>query len=78
MKDDTVETRVERFLFTYKITPHATTGLSPAQMLMSRKLRSTFDLLLPDQNCEKNIRDKKKAMTKVANSEVLKLEIQCT
>ncbi|KAI7802842.1 hypothetical protein IRJ41_020318 [Triplophysa rosa] len=48
MKDETVETRVARFLFTYRITPHATTGLSPAQMLMSRKLRSTFDLLLPD------------------------------
>ncbi|KAI7797170.1 hypothetical protein IRJ41_014565, partial [Triplophysa rosa] len=48
MKDETVETRVARFLFTYRITPHATTGLSPAQMLMSRKLRSTFDLLLAD------------------------------
>ncbi len=48
MKGDTVETRIARFLFTYRITPHATTGLSPAQMLMSRMLRSTFDLLLPD------------------------------
>ncbi|XP_026054203.1 uncharacterized protein K02A2.6-like [Carassius auratus] len=48
MKGDTVETRVARFLFNYRITPHATTGLSPAQMLMSRKLRSAFDLLIPD------------------------------
>ncbi|XP_039543047.1 uncharacterized protein K02A2.6-like [Pimephales promelas] len=48
MKGDTVETRVARFLFNYRITPHATSGLSPAQMLMSRKLRSTFDLLIPD------------------------------
>lgn len=48
MKGETVETRVARFLFNYRITPHATTGLSPAQMLMSRKLRSAFDLLLPD------------------------------
>lgn len=45
---DTVETRVARFLFNYRITPHATTGLAPAELLMSRKLRSTFDLLLPD------------------------------
>ncbi len=49
LKGDTVETRVARFLFTYRITPHATTGLSPAQMFMSRKLRSTFDLLLPSE-----------------------------
>ncbi|RXN33535.1 putative protein K02A2.6-like protein [Labeo rohita] len=48
MKGETVETRVARFLFNYRITPYATTGLSPAQMLMSRKLRSPFDLLLPD------------------------------
>lgn len=48
MKEETLETRSVRFMFTYRITPHATTGLSPAQMLMSRKLRSAFDLLLPD------------------------------
>lgn len=42
------------FLFNYRITPHTTTGLHtttlPAEMIMAslRKLRSTFDLLLPD------------------------------
>lgn len=48
VKGDTLETRLSRFLFNYRITPHATTGVSPAEMLMARKLRSTFDLLLPD------------------------------
>ncbi|XP_038139940.1 uncharacterized protein K02A2.6-like [Cyprinodon tularosa] len=47
-KGDTLETKIARFLFNYRITPQSTTGLSPAEMLMSRRLRSTLDLLLPD------------------------------
>ncbi|KAI4890378.1 hypothetical protein NFI96_005277, partial [Prochilodus magdalenae] len=42
-KGETIETKLSRFLFSYRITPHATTGVSPAELL-----RSTFDLLLPD------------------------------
>lgn len=48
IKGDTLETKIARFLFNYRITPQTTTGLSPAEMLMSRRLRSTLDLLLPD------------------------------
>ena len=35
-------------LFTYRITPHTTTGVPPAQLLMNRRLRSRFDRLFPD------------------------------
>ncbi|XP_023192425.1 uncharacterized protein K02A2.6-like [Xiphophorus maculatus] len=45
---DTLETRLARFLFNYRITPQCTTGLSPAELLMSQRLRSSLDLLLPD------------------------------
>ena len=45
---ESLEAKVSRFPFSYRITPHSTTGLSPAEMLMSRKPRSAFDLLLPD------------------------------
>uniref|UniRef100_A0A1A7YSF0 Gypsy retrotransposon integrase-like protein 1 n=2 Tax=Iconisemion striatum TaxID=60296 RepID=A0A1A7YSF0_9TELE len=48
MKEGDIQTRLARFLFSYRITPHATTGLSPAELLMSRKLRSTLDLVVPD------------------------------
>ncbi|XP_033988673.1 uncharacterized protein K02A2.6-like [Trematomus bernacchii] len=48
MKGETLQTRLSRFLFSYRITPHATTGLSPAELMMSRRLRSALDLLLPD------------------------------
>nr|XP_043895059.1 uncharacterized protein K02A2.6-like [Solea senegalensis] len=45
---DTVETKLNRALFSYRITPQSTTGLSPAEMLMGRKLRCTLDLIHPD------------------------------
>lgn len=46
--EGSLETRVSRFLFKYRITPHSTTRISPAEMLMGRKPRSRLDLLYPD------------------------------
>ena len=43
----TVSDRLARFLFQYRITPHTTTGVSPAEMLFGRRLRSRLDLLKP-------------------------------
>ncbi|XP_038064763.1 uncharacterized protein K02A2.6-like [Patiria miniata] len=48
MDTGTVETKVARFLFHYRITPHTSTGLSLAEMLMGRRLRSHLDQLRPD------------------------------
>ena len=36
------------FLFKYRITPHSTTGVPPAELLVGRKLRSRLDLLQPN------------------------------
>ena len=44
----TIETRLSRFLFHYRITPHSTTGLSPAELLFGRRPRSRLDLVHPD------------------------------
>ena len=44
----TIGNRVARLLFHYRITPHTTTGLSPSEMLLGRKLRSRLDFLKPD------------------------------
>ena len=43
-----MENRIIQFLFKYRITPQTTTGLSPAELLMGRRLRSHLDLLHPD------------------------------
>ena len=47
-EEGSLETRISRFLFKYRITPLSTTGLTPAEMLMGRKPRSRLDLLHPD------------------------------
>ena len=44
----TLEDRLARFLFQYRLTPHSTTGTSPAELLMGRKPRSTLDLIKPN------------------------------
>ena len=41
----TLQSRISRFLFHYRITPHTATGLSPAELLMGRCPRSKLDLL---------------------------------
>ena len=48
MPEGSVDTKVARFLFHYRITPHSVTGITPAELLMGRRLRSTFDLVYPD------------------------------
>ncbi|XP_056589597.1 uncharacterized protein K02A2.6-like [Triplophysa dalaica] len=45
---NSIETKLSRALFSYRITPQTTTGLSPAEMLMGRKLRCTLDKIHPD------------------------------
>ena len=44
----TIQERLSKFLFTYRITPQTTTGIPPATLLMGRRLRSRLDRLFPD------------------------------
>ena len=48
MKDESLNDKLARLLFNYRITPHSTTGISPFKLLMDRKLKSRFDLLKPN------------------------------
>ena len=54
-KDGTVETKLSRFLFKYRITPHSSTGTSPAELIYGRRLLSHLDCILPD--LKKKVRD---------------------
>ena len=36
------------FLLTYRVTPHATTGVAPCELFMGRHLCTSLDLLRPD------------------------------
>ena len=46
-KGATLEVRLARFLLSYRVTPHATTGIPPCELLMGRKLRTLLDRLHP-------------------------------
>jgi len=56
LTDGCLETKVFHFLFQYRITPHTTTGQTPAQLPMGRCLRSHLDQLIPD--LQSHIQDK--------------------
>ena len=45
---NSIETQISRFLFRYRITPHSTTGVAPAELLVGRTPRSRPDLLYHD------------------------------
>ena len=46
--DGDLHTKLFTMLFQYRLTPQTSTGLSPAELLMGRKLRNKLDLLHPD------------------------------
>ena len=37
-----------RFLLKYRTTPHTTTGVTPVELLIKRKLRTKLDLIVPN------------------------------
>ena len=48
MGDIPIQERISKFLFSYRLTPHTTTGTSPAELLMGYRPRSLLDNLRPD------------------------------
>ena len=46
--NDSLESKISKFLFNYRNTPHSTTGLAPAEITLGRQPHSRFDLLHPD------------------------------
>ena len=49
LSSGSLNTRLSRFLFHYRLMPHSATGVSPAEMVFGRKLRSQLDLLRPSE-----------------------------
>ena len=45
-----VKEKLAKFLIAYRNTPHSTTGVSPAQLLLGRPLRTRLDLVKPSLN----------------------------
>ena len=45
--EGSVRSRLAKILYTYRLTPQSTTGVSPAEMLLGRRPRSRLDILRP-------------------------------
>ena len=54
-----VQDRVNRFLFRYRVTPQSTTGHSPAELLFNRRIKCPLDLPHPDLRAFKARHDNK-------------------
>ena len=50
----TLQHKPNRFLLACRSAPHATTGLSPAQLLLGRNVKTRLDLIKPDSKREVN------------------------
>ena len=76
---DSLNTRIARFLFSYRITPHTTTGTSPAELLFGRLPCSQLDLLKPTlaERVHKKQERQKKIMTFIQRRENFTMEKQC-
>lgn len=61
--DDVV---ISRYLLVYRNTPHSTTGVSPAMLLMGRRLRTRLDLMLP--SFQKRVNSSQDKMVKQSKS----------
>ena len=63
-KEPTVDldTQLSKFLFRYRMTPHATAGVPPAELLMQRKLRSRLDLLKPQLTTTVHLKQSKQKL----------------
>ena len=40
--------RLANFLFKYRATPHSTTGVTPAELMVKRRLRTKLSLIKPN------------------------------
>ena len=47
MEDGSVQTKLSRFLLSYRTTPHSTTGVPPAELLMKRRLHTQLNQFVP-------------------------------
>ena len=45
---DSIKQRLARFLFSYRTTPNSTTGQTPAELFLNRRVRTRLDLIRPD------------------------------
>ena len=74
MPGSSVAQKLQLVLFNYRLTPHSTTGRSPAEMLMGRKLRSRLDLLHP--NLQSKVHKKQERMKEIHDAHAMERQFK--
>uniref|UniRef100_A0A1X7VSC8 Integrase catalytic domain-containing protein n=1 Tax=Amphimedon queenslandica TaxID=400682 RepID=A0A1X7VSC8_AMPQE len=69
--DEPMNTHIFHFLLQYRITPQCTTGLSPLELLMGRRLRTIMDLARPDMTIKSEGETGQNSSTKATYSFLL-------
>ena len=59
LKEGDVEAKLCRLLFRYRLTPQTTTGQSPSELLMNRRVRSALSQMRPD--LDGRVRDRQRS-----------------
>lgn len=71
-----IQLTIDRFLFNYRLTPHTTTGVSPAELMFGRRLRSRLDLLNPWDSVAAKVADNQQKQSFHHTSFPRKLNLQ--
>ena len=69
---------LDRFLFNYRMTPHATTGVTPAELMFGRKLRTRLDLIRPDNFTPPPLVSSEEVAEKVMNKQAAQKKNHCS
>ncbi|KAL5516835.1 hypothetical protein EMCRGX_G002259 [Ephydatia muelleri] len=65
-----LETRLSRFLFQYRLTPHTSTGSSPAELLFGRRPKSHLDFIHPDLSAKVTLQQERQHLASESGASI--------
>ena len=69
---------LDRFLFNYRLTPHSTTGVAPAELMFGRRPRTRLDLLRPNSVATESLVPDPVVSSKVKTKQEAQKRFHCT
>ena len=70
-----IQLEIDRFVFNYRLTPHSTTGVSPAELMFGRRLRSRLDLLWPSESVSAKVHERQEAQKRSHSKDPRKIQL---
>ena len=65
-----LDTRLSRFLFQYRLTPHTSTGSSPAELLFGRRPKSHLDFIHPDLSAKVTLQQERQHLASESGASI--------